>query len=307
LNSVVINAPVKINLTLDVFPPRDDGYHNLDSVVAVMSYPFDELKVTALPGKRVVRLITKATDIPRDSSNLAVRAAEIFLERFIPGEEVTIWINLAKRLPVQAGLGGGSSDAAATLIALSQIYPDVASESALMDAAASIGSDVPLFVSVRESGNGIVRLQGRGEIVERISRFPEIFGILVKPAEGVSTASAYAALDAVPHRKSGASTMTLLTAIESMTEGAGLTSYLTNDFDSVIADIVPSIKSIFVYLKEAGALAQVLCGSGSCVFGLCRDYAHARELARALAGRFAWVKITSMPASQTKMPGENAA
>lgn len=292
-NSVVINAPAKVNLTLDVFPPRADGYHDLDSVVAVLAYPYDELKVTVRPGKRGVRLITKAADIPKDSRNHAVRAAEVFLERFLHTEEVTIWINLAKRLPIQAGLGGGSSNAAAVLLALSQIYPDAASHEPLMDAAAAVGSDVPLFVA--SNGPGIVRMRGRGERVERVESFPALYGILVKPAEGMSTAEAYTALDANSSRTPGASSSALLAAMESGTQGARLTSYLTNDFDGVVRIYVPSVQNIFLALKKAGTLTEILCGSGSCVFGLCRDHSHARELARTLAGRFPFVKIAEMP------------
>ena len=293
--SVTLFAPAKVNLTLDVFAPREDGYHDLDSLVAVLARPADELKVTVRPGTRGVRLICKHATLPKDDRNLAVRAANIFLERFLPDAHITVWINLQKRLPVEAGLGGGSSDAAAVFRALNELCPNVASPDALREAAAAVGSDVPAFLIAGESK--VVRMRGRGEKVEMILHFPSLYGIIVKPAVGVPTGQAYAALDAIPGRKPGAATGQLLAAAGGGAYGERLAPWLRNDFEAAILPSFPEVAAAHRAVTEAGALRTILCGSGSAVFGLARDHDHSRELARTLVANysFPFVKIADLP------------
>ncbi|GAB4458169.1 MAG: 4-(cytidine 5'-diphospho)-2-C-methyl-D-erythritol kinase [Armatimonadaceae bacterium] len=288
---VTLSAPCKVNLTLDIFPPRPDGYHDLDSVVAKFDYPADIVKVSVRPGPSRILLLCKDKSLPRDERNLAVRAAQIYREAFPMSSENTLYIRLEKRLPQQAGLGGGSSDAAAVLRAMQTLF-GAASEDKLREVAAGIGSDVPLFLV-----DGMVRMQGRGEQVTPLSgelpQQPVLHGILVKPDVGVPTPAAYAALDSLAGRQPGEATARMREVLHQGTGVEEIAEAMGNDFEPVILPRYPEIAAAHRAVREAGALRALLCGSGASVFGLARDREHARELARQLAGKFPFVKIAT--------------
>lgn len=280
-----VAAPCKLNLTLDVFPPRADGFHDIDSLVVRLS-PVDELVVTVKPGPRAVKLIVKdrrpstvaQESMPKGGENLAHKAAMLALDTFAPARDLQVWITLSKRLPLQAGLGAGSSDAAAVLKAVGQAL--AVSAEALHPLAAALGSDVSLFLEEAT----LVRLQGRGEQIQPVAlALSPLHGILVRPMSGVPTSSAYALLDAVPQRKPGSATSRLLA-------GAPLVEALGNDFEAVVLPAYPDVAAVHQAIQEAGAQRALLCGSGSTVFGLARDRDHARELVKKLAGKVAWIK-----------------
>jgi len=290
LTAVTLPASAKLNLTLDVGQRRPDGYHELDSVVAILERPADEVRVTPRPGARGVRLICKHADaLPKDERNHAFRAARLFLDRFLPNEDVLVYVRLEKRLPQQAGLGGGSSDAAAVLRALAELYPNVAAPKALAELGAEIGSDVPLFLAA----GGLVRMRGRGEVVEPLALpLPPLYGVLVQPDIGVATGDAYGLLDAVADRHYGGATPPLLAALRERTGTVDtLGELLANDFEAVVLNHYPEVAAAHRAVREAGAVRALLCGSGSAVFGLARDREHARSLVRALVGRFPWIHL----------------
>lgn len=277
-------APAKVNLTLDVGPPRPDGFHALDSVVAAF-LPADELMVTVRPGPPGVHLTCSDPALPTDGQNLVHQAVTAFLEESRVSAQVII--HLAKRLPAQAGLGGGSSDAAAALAALHELRPGLSRET-LTRIAARIGSDVPLFLVA--GGRGL-RMTGRGERVAPLpAPLPPLHGILVKPALGVPTGSAYARLDAVPGRIPGAATPRLLALLPGGDIGA-LGAAMGNDFEAAILPAYPEVAAAHRAVSDAGAIRALLCGSGSAIFGLAGDAAHARVMAESLEGRFPWVQL----------------
>src|SRR5262249_27920258 len=164
----------------------------------------------------------------------------------------------------QAGLGGGSSDAAAVLRALAELYPGVAAPEALAELGAEIGSDVPLFLA----GSSLVRMRGRGEVVEPLALpLPPLYGVLVQPDIGVATADAYGLLDAMEDRRPGGATPSLLAALREGTETADdLAGFLANDFETVVLAHYPEVAAAYRAVREAGALRALLCGSGSAVF-----------------------------------------
>jgi 4-diphosphocytidyl-2-C-methyl-D-erythritol kinase len=331
--SVSVMAPAKVNLTLDVFPRRSDGYHDLDSVVVCFASPADTVTVTVRvgaasgPTPTPITLIVKhgPEGLPKGPENLVHAAVTRYLAltRIRP---TRVFVKLDKRLPLQAGLGGGSSDAAAALLALDQLLqPLGASVSAAMlqEIAAAIGSDVPLFLH----GGALVRMRGRGEIVEPIeTRLPKLWGVIVKPTSGVPTGPAYAALDALYGRSPGGATERLLAAFPHRSEseafgdpapsrggphplapspgaaGEGeigaasprvedLARLMANDFEDAILTGYPDVAAAHHAVRSAGALRALLCGSGAAVFGLATDREHARGLVRALVGRFPFVHI----------------
>ncbi|MBC8139244.1 MAG: hypothetical protein H8F28_25500, partial [Fibrella sp.] len=167
-----VYAPCKVNLTLDVFPPRPDGFHDLESIVIKLT-PADEIRYcTRFIQRSVVQLWCDDPDLPTDETNLAHLAAK----RYIAGKaHFTVLLELNKKLPYQAGLGSASSDAAAVLTALQQ-NPDrfyrTESDEELAEIAASIGSDVPLFLIP-----GAAHIRGRGDIVEPLGvPIPTLYG-----------------------------------------------------------------------------------------------------------------------------------
>ena len=331
-----VAAPCKVNLTLDIGPKRPDGFHDIDSLVVRLS-PSDEITVTVRPGTRQVKLLVKDkrpgsvadVPIPRGEENLAHAAARLALETLSPNAEVDVWVRLTKRLPAQAGLGAGSSDAAAVLQVLGEAFD--ADETTLHALASRLGSDVAVFLNpsprsflatpslasplrggggaspplvppaplptaqhgrgVGGEGHNVCRLTGRGEIVERAASVPPLWGVLVRPAVGVATGPAYALLDASP-RVRRASTEKLLSALsEAEFCAETLGPLLWNDFEAPVLDAYPEVGEVHAAIGEAGAIRALLCGSGSSVWGLARDREHALSLVRQLVGRFAWVKL----------------
>jgi 4-diphosphocytidyl-2-C-methyl-D-erythritol kinase len=288
--ALTLDAPCKVNLTLDVGLRRPDGFHDIDSVVAVLAPPADDITVRHTPSAATgVLLICKHVPdgFPKGPENLAHRAATAFQEQFkIPGR---IFVKLDKRLPLQAGLGGGSSDAATVLIALNRLTK-AATEEQLTDLAASLGSDVPLFL---QEGRP-VRMRGRGELVELLPHpLPTLYGVLVKPNVGVPTGPAYAALDAFPDRTPGESTPRFLDALAKGTGVRKLAALLHNDFEAAVLPLYPEVAAVHKAVKSAGALRSLLCGSGSAIFGLAENRNHARTLVKELCGEFAWVKMAT--------------
>ncbi|MES2461820.1 MAG: 4-(cytidine 5'-diphospho)-2-C-methyl-D-erythritol kinase [Armatimonadota bacterium] len=288
--AVTLDAPCKVNLTLDVGLPRADGFHDIDSIVAVFAPPADDITVRHTPGaaKGVLLICKHVPDgFPKGPENLAHRAAVAFQEQFqIPGR---VFVKLDKRLPVQAGLGGGSSDAAAVLIALNRLT-EAATMEQLRDIAASLGSDVPLFLQEGQP----VRMRGRGELIDPLPHpLPTLYGVLVKPEVGVPTGPAYAALDALPDRAPGESTLRFLDALAKGSGVRKLASLLHNDFESAILPAYPDVAAAHRSVKTAGALRALLSGSGSAIFGLAESRDHARTLVKNLCGQYPWVKMAT--------------
>lgn len=291
-----LRAPCKINLTLDVFDKKEraDGYHNLDSLVVPFSEPADELRIHIEPASDKTNIILICNDLhlPVDNRNLAYRAAEAYLTHI--DKPFRIEIDLYKRVPSEAGLGGGSSDAAAVLRALNDYFNQIVDRSTLIVMAARLDSDVPLFLAEKP-----VRMRGCGEIIEPLDfELPVIYGILVHPETGVSTPRAYALLDAVSNRQVGSSTEQLLSRLRDKKENSMnvtelLAEGVSNDFESVVLTTYPNVAKAYEMIVSAGALRALLCGSGSAVFGLARNIQHAKQLVDILTVHFSFVTIVS--------------
>ena len=286
-----ITAPCKVNLTLDVTAPREDGFHDIDSIAAKFS-PADEITFfTQEVPRTMIQLTCDDPAIPGGAGNLAYRAARLFAQNH-PAATFAVVMELRKRLPIEAGLGGGSSDAGAILLALQKQYP--LPEETLRKIAAELGSDVPQFLHP-----GAVRMRGRGEQIEALPRaMPTLHGVLVKPRVGVPTPSAYKLLDALPDRVPGAATENLLAVLRGGSDLAALGAAFGNDFEAAILPAHPEIADAHHAVERAGAIRALLCGSGSAVFGLASDARHAAAMAATLrAGKwFPWVQAAeSLP------------
>ena len=250
----VFLAPAKINLTLEVLARRDDGYHGLRGVMVPLDLA-DELTIEAGDG------FSFRCDRPEldGGDNLAVRALRAL------GELPSFRVELRKHIPTQAGLGGGSSDAAAILRAAmaGAFGPPPAAD--WLRIARRLGSDVPFFLA----GTGAL-VEGTGERVTPLGALPRWHALVIKPPVDVSTAAAYAELDRHPRPtrpRASSGSIAMVTALQRGEFGAVQAS-LQNDFHDVIAATVPEVATALDALASAGAANTLLAGSGSCVFAI---------------------------------------
>ncbi|MDP6794917.1 MAG: 4-(cytidine 5'-diphospho)-2-C-methyl-D-erythritol kinase [Verrucomicrobiota bacterium] len=270
----------KINLLLNVTGRRDDGFHELEMLMLPVPI-FDRLEFE-LTGDGI-ELTCNWSDIPTDSGNLAWRAAESFAAK--AGVAVGVRIRLEKTIPSEGGLGGGSGNAAATLLALNKLHGQPLGQAALQELAAELGSDVPFFLQ-----NEAAVAKGRGEIIELVAPLIGLDGkalLLVRPGFGVPTPLAYEGLARFPdasNRPLGqAGELAKRLAISSLAE-AGNEFY--NSLEAPVFDKYPLLKLLKGHALANGAEAALLCGSGSTVFAICPDAATAESLGQALEGRF---------------------
>ena len=256
--TAVVRSYAKVNLSLDVLGKRPDGYHAIESVMQTISL-HDTLTLTL--GKPGIRVTCDMPGIPTGEGNLAYQAAAVFFERM--EIEPALDIEIEKRIPPEAGLGGGSSNAAAVLRVLGSAFS--VQRSGLPELAAQIGSDVPFFLV-----GGMALVQGRGEIVEPLPDMPTRWLVIVKPPFGVSTTWAYQRLDELAAtREQPTASERIRNCIEKgCRELPGL---LSNDLELPTIERHPEIGNIKKALIEAGASASLMCGSGSAVFGLFED------------------------------------
>ena len=262
--SCVEKAYAKVNLTLSVGERRPDGYHEVVSVMQRVSL-CDIL--TAARTDSGISLTCSDPTLPSGEENLAHRAAALFFrETGITGGAA---LTLEKRIPFQAGLGGGSSDAAAVLLALRRLYASALSDAALEAMAAALGSDVPFFIR-----GGTQLATGRGEVLSPLPPLTEGWFVIVKPPESFSTAAMYRRLDELPPAHTPC-----LPPLQ-----GGLPALAEALFNSFEAAVPPG--SAVGHIKDAltahGALAALLSGSGSAVFGLFDHENTARDAAEAL-------------------------
>ena len=306
-----LSAPAKVNFGLHITGRRADGYHELESLFLPLSLA-DELELGLEPapdGADAAPLLTlqgpAAAGVPADASNLVVRAAAGFSrEAGLAGRRVVIHLN--KQVPVAAGLGGGSSDAAAVLRGLGQLLPGVLSRGALAALALRLGADVPFFLDPRPA---LVR--GIGEEVEPLAGIPSAALLLAHPGTGLATAAVYRAYDdsSVALTPPGVgSTMRALLRLrgrggcvrwscsgpEAPLAREALASLLDNDLEPAAQRLCPAVGGLRDRLRASGALAVGMSGSGPSVFGVFEDEAAARAaLSRLSLAPPAWAGIVT--------------
>ena len=266
-----ILAPAKINLGLRIVGVRPDGYHELDSLFLPLDLA-DIVEVRSADSAHNEVLLQVDGIAPNDASNLAVRAAEAFAKA--AGTPLRTEIELTKRTPMAAGLGGGSSDAAAVLRALAELHRGRVSTSELTRLALSLGADVPFFLDPRPT-----RVRGIGEQLEPVAGLPSLALVLANPGAPVPTAEAYRAYDAL-----GAKPSAGLVELPDLSGPASdaLVPWLENDLEPAAIRLCPAVARIRQALTRAGAVAVGLSGSGATLYGVCRDLADARGVAAKL-------------------------
>jgi len=258
---VAVEAPAKLNLHLRVTGRRPDGYHELISVMV----PIDLTdRVEVRPASRGIELACTGRPVAGGEGNLVWRAARDFLHQ--GGIRQGVSIRLHKRIPVAAGLGGGSSDAAAMLLALDRIWPGRLGREALFRTAVGLGADVPFFLSaVPALATGI------GEILESLEYWPELWYVLVKPPMEISTAWVYGRLRIQLTTRENDYINGFLNP-----NGFSVAELLENDLERVTETRFPVVTRLKQALLDAGAIGALMTGSGPTVFGVFGTESEAR-------------------------------
>lgn len=286
----IVHAPAKLNLFLDVLGRRSDGYHDLATLMVPIRL-FDSLLFESLPGTAgqagSIEFSLRGRDVqhgvPADSTNLVVRALELLRQR--SGCELGARVTLIKRIPSAAGLGGGSSDAAAALRVANRSWGIHWETDRLLPLAAELGSDVPFFL---EHGAAICR--GRGERVERLAPTAPLDIVVLKPAESLSTAAVYRALDGltIENRPAAGGTEERLASLVSALRLGNLNhlqSWMDNRLQAAAAILSTGMDRIQSAFARLDFLGHQLSGSGSAYFGICCHAQQARRLATVLKSR----------------------
>jgi 4-diphosphocytidyl-2-C-methyl-D-erythritol kinase len=256
--SLTLPAFAKINLSLRVLGKRPDGYHEVDTVLQTISL-HDTITFTVTETPEIV-LSCDDRSLPAGADNLVYRAAESLRSRLAPDKGARI--RLIKRIPAQAGLGGGSSDAAVTLMALAHLWQAPARGSELLEVAGALGADVPFFLF-----GGTTRGIGSGDKLASMRDAPDQFLLVVKPNANIATSDAYGSLKARSLTTAEAKT------ILSSSERGGISDSFDskgfqNDFEPAVFELAPEIRRAKLALIKAGAKTALLAGSGSGVFGI---------------------------------------
>ncbi|MDF2878120.1 MAG: 4-diphosphocytidyl-2C-methyl-D-erythritol kinase [Clostridia bacterium] len=271
MNSIILKGRGKINLTLDVVGKRANGYHDLRMIMQTINlYDTLHIRKTRATG---IRVGANYSWLPTNDKNIAYRAAQLFFEETqIKGG---IAIEITKRIPVAAGLAGGSADAAATLVGLNRLYDTRYSRQQLMDMGLKLGADVPFCIL-----RGTVLAEGIGEELTPLAPMLHTHIVLVKPPISVSTALVYSNLD-INAIKAHPRTEEMIQAIQDK-DLYKIADHMVNVLEGVTILMHPIIQDLKEDLVKHGAVGAMMSGSGSTVFGLFES----KEKAHAAVGHF---------------------
>ena len=307
MDALALAAPAKVNLGLRVVGRRADGYHLLESVFAPLDLA-DDVVLSLAPGAGVcLEVEGGAGEVPTGASNLAWRAARAFLDA--TRLATSVHVRLHKRIPVGAGLGGGSSDAGAVFRALGRLRPGRLDAAGARRLALDLGADVPFFLDPRPA-----RVHGIGERVEPLAGLPALPLLLAHPGSPLATAQVYAAYDAQPRPDAALTpggtvpTLAALPALRSASASGPAPlpevlgwlrdGLLANDLESAAARLCPALVNLRRCLEEVGATAVGLSGSGPTLFGVFASGEEAEAAASRLRLRApAWSRVVRTRAS----------
>jgi len=263
LDNLTLFAPAKINYLLDVIGKRPDGYHDLRMIMQRVNL-CDEVSLT-LTNSAAINVICKTKGAPDGPENIAWKAARTLLDRVESGNGVDI--EIVKNIPVAAGLGGGSSDAAAVLMGMNELLKLGLTDQVLMEIGRKLGADVPFFIFRKAA-----LAEGIGEKLSPLPKMPKCWILLVNPGIHVSTAWVYQSLQLTNKKE--------LNKLPEFFESVDhIVAVLSNDLESVAIPAFPVIAEIKAQLMNLGAAGSMMSGSGPTVFGIFKDF-EAAEAAR---------------------------
>ena len=275
MKSVCVHSHAKVNFYLDVVRRRRDGYHNIETLFQTISLA-DTLVAEVRPSELTMECSNPTLEC--GPSNLVLKAAEVLRQE--TGCRVGAHMNLAKRVPVAAGLAGGSGNAAAALVALDTLWRLNLPNARLSRLALALGSDVPYCLE-----GGTVAATGRGERMCKLNPVPESWLVLVHPPLAVSTRAVYTSplLHISEERPFAGRTPSFRRAIRSLERG-DISSALRNTMERVAFAMHPELEAMVQRLRDEGCTAAAMSGSGPTLFGVCDDRAHAEKIAASLTG-----------------------
>jgi len=259
--TLTITAPAKINLWLEILAKRRDGYHELSSLMLPIAV-YDEIELE--PKGQDITIVCDHPEVPENETNLAWRAAQAYLLRI--RRRIGLRIRLQKNIPVGAGLGGGSADAAAVLLALNRLFDQHFNELQLGEMAFDLGADVPFFIHQKPA-----LATGIGENLEYVSGVPEYPLVLIKPALSVSTAWVYQRLKLTR----GVSRIKISAFLARPWR---LQDFIENDLESVTLNEYPLLSKIKQWMIVQGARGALMSGSGPTVFGIFAEMGEAERV-----------------------------
>jgi 4-diphosphocytidyl-2-C-methyl-D-erythritol kinase len=285
------NSACKVNLLLNILGKRPDGFHELETVMQPIGL-HDHLQFTR--GGSGIRLTCNEPGLPTDAGNLVYRAAAFFLQRADIHDGVQI--DLIKNIPLAAGLGGGSGNAATTLLALNELFDQPFSGIQLLEIAASLGSDIPFFLQSKPA-----LAVGRGEKVSSLEPFPALRGaafLLIHPGFGVSTAWAYQQLTRFPaalHGQPGRA-QKLVSLLQSTADLPSAAAGFYNSLEAPVLSKYPLLALYQEFIREQRVPAVLMSGSGSTTFAITGNEAEARQLQERVNATFGpcWTAVVAV-------------
>ena len=266
MEKISINAMAKINLGLDVLRRRENGYHDVKMIMQTVNI-YDTLDFVKLQESKIV-VKTDAMELPTDENNLIYKAAKLLFDKC--GVTEGVEITLTKRIPIAAGMAGGSTDAAAALVGVNQLFDLGLTMTELKEIGVKIGADVPYCIE-----GGTALSEGIGEILTKLPDAPDCFVVVAKPEISVSTKYVYEHLDA-----EGVETHPDIDGmIEALKESSlqGIVSRLGNVLESVTVKKHAIINTLKQCMMESGAMGSLMSGSGPTVFGIFTDVQKAQK------------------------------
>jgi 4-diphosphocytidyl-2-C-methyl-D-erythritol kinase len=285
MDTLTIASPAKINLFLELVARRSDGYHEIESVMQLVDLCD---RVHARKARRGVTVTVSGADVPAGRGNLAHRAAALLLGA--AGDPGGVQVHLEKRIPVAGGLGGGSSNAAAVLVAVNRLYELGFSQDRLQALALQLGSDVPFFLT-----DGLALARGRGEVLTPLRPWPPQWLVIANPGVPISTAWAYREASSKLTLDGARATMPALTAGDRL---AWPPIWAFNRLEAVVLPHKAEVRSLRALLEDGGGSPVCMSGSGASLFAVVPTAEAAEGLAARAreAGTFA-VPVTTLPAN----------
>jgi 4-diphosphocytidyl-2-C-methyl-D-erythritol kinase len=281
----------KVNLLLNILGKRRDGFHELETVMQPVNF-CDELVFER--GGNIIKLSCSEKNLPTNSKNLVFRAAQQFLAAVKISAGVKI--HLEKKIPLAAGLGGGSGNAATTLLALNELFSQPLATEKLFEIAATLGSDIPFFLQDKPA-----LATGRGEKIQPLENFPALRGkafLLIHPGFGISTPWAYQNVERFPAAFNGQKgrAQKLISLLQTADLKAAAGGFY-NSLEAPALEKFPILALFQEFLRANGALAALMSGSGSTTFAICANVSAAESLAEKFKSKFGqncWTAIVSV-------------
>ncbi len=282
LDKTIIKTHPKINISLDVLSKRPDGYHEVKMIMQSLAI-YDQVSVE-LTNDGKISVGTNVSFLPNDKSNIAYKAAALFIEYFnIKNAGVKIFIE--KNIPVAAGMAGGSTNAAGVLKALNALTGINCDEKTLMEIGVEVGADVPYCIYGKTA-----LAEGLGEILTPIKQFPETVVCLAKPDFSVSTAEIFKSLNA-KKIEAHPDTKGIISAVEAG-DVYSVSKRMYNVLESVTAKKLPIINELKSVMLDFGAMGTIMTGSGPTVFGLFEDEKQAEKARQELSKYVSYTMVT---------------